>query len=335
MTAAPARQPATTSATAQAGGQRQQLGVRHAGNRRTYPGGGGYRPEQGGHRPVAQHDLLLRHQGGRRGAQHRGHLQQPQRHHHGVQRHHRTAAVTNLATSNPTSGSVTLTWTAPGDDGSTGTATSYDIRYRTGGTVNDSNWASATQVSGEPTPAVAGTNQSMVVSGLNASTTYYFAIKTSDEVPNTSAISNGPSGTTTAVTGVTTLSIVEKDGVTTNNYPVTLSMGFKQGDVASHVTVRANGVDLPTQTDVKVRWPDNRVRHAMVSFIIPQLQASQTQSIEVRTGGTNQNSTWMSTSDLLATDFQALLAITSGGKTQNASARDPAKHVPGGVLAQG
>ena len=161
----------------------------------------------------------------------------------------------------------------------------------------------------------------MVVSGLNASTTYYFAIKTSDEVPNTSAISNSPSGTTTAVTGVTTLSIVEKDGVTTNNYPVTLSLGFKQGDVASHVTVRANGVDLPTQTDVKVRWPDNSVRHAMVSFIIPQLQASQTQSIEIRTGGTNQNSTWMSTSDLLATDFQALMAIVSGGQTQNASAR--------------
>ena len=85
----------------------------------------------------------------------------------------------------------------------TGTATSYDIRYRTGGAVNDSNWATATQVTGEPTPAVAGTNQNMVVSGLSASTTYYFAIKTSDEVPNTSAISNSPSGTTTAAADTT------------------------------------------------------------------------------------------------------------------------------------
>ena len=108
------------------------------------------------------------------------------------------AAVTNLATSSPTTNSITLTWTAPGDDGSTGTATTYDIRYRTGGAVNDSNWASATQVTGEPTPAAAGTNQSMVVNGLLAGTTYYFAIKTSDEVPNTSAISNSPSGTTTS-----------------------------------------------------------------------------------------------------------------------------------------
>ena len=108
------------------------------------------------------------------------------------------AAVSNLATSSPTSSSITLTWMAPGDDGSTGTATSYDIRYRTGGSVNDSNWASATQVTGEPAPAVAGTNQSMVVNNLTAGTTYYFAIKTSDEAPNTSAISNSPSGTTTS-----------------------------------------------------------------------------------------------------------------------------------------
>ncbi len=107
------------------------------------------------------------------------------------------AAVTNLATSNPTASSITLTWTAPGDDGNTGTATSYDIRYSTS-TINTSNWASATQVSGEPTPLVAGTNQSMTITGLTANTTYYFAIKTSDEVPNTSALSNIASGTTSS-----------------------------------------------------------------------------------------------------------------------------------------
>ncbi len=86
------------------------------------------------------------------------------------------AAVSNLATSSPTSSSITLSWTAPGDDGNTGTATSYDIRYSTSA-INDSNWASATQVSGEPTPLVAGTNQNMVITGLSPSTTYYFAIK--------------------------------------------------------------------------------------------------------------------------------------------------------------
>jgi hypothetical protein len=38
------------------------------------------------------------------------------------------AAITDLAASNPTEDSVTLTWTAPGDSGMTGTAASYDIR---------------------------------------------------------------------------------------------------------------------------------------------------------------------------------------------------------------
>ena len=105
------------------------------------------------------------------------------------------AAVADLATGSPTSVSITLTWTAPGDDGNVGTATTYDIRYSTS-TINDGNWASATQVTGEPAPQVAGTVQSVVVSGLSAGATYYFAIKTADEVPNWSALSNVPSGTT-------------------------------------------------------------------------------------------------------------------------------------------
>ena len=64
-----------------------------------------------------------------------------------------SAAVSDLrASSGSDDGYVNLKWTAPGDDGSTGTAASYDIRYSTS-TIDDGNWASATQVAGEPTPA--------------------------------------------------------------------------------------------------------------------------------------------------------------------------------------
>ena len=110
------------------------------------------------------------------------------------------AAITNLALSGATSNSIDLTWTAPGDDDNTGTATTYDIRYSTS-LITEANWATATQVSGEPSPAIAGSAEAMTVSGLSPSTTYYFAIKTSDEVPNTSSISNVPSLATLA--GVT------------------------------------------------------------------------------------------------------------------------------------
>ena len=105
------------------------------------------------------------------------------------------AAVEDLAASEPTSSSIKLTWTAPGDDGNTGTAMSYDIRYSTT-TINDSNWNSANCTEQEPNPKPANSSENFTVTGLNANTTYYFALKTSDEVPNESPLSNVPNGTT-------------------------------------------------------------------------------------------------------------------------------------------
>lgn len=105
------------------------------------------------------------------------------------------ATITDLSTSDPTTNSIKLTWTAPGDDGNTGTASQYDIRYSTS-TITEANWNSATQCNGEPTPKVATSSESFTVTGLSSNTTYYFAIKTSDEVPNWSGLSNVPSDAT-------------------------------------------------------------------------------------------------------------------------------------------
>lgn len=85
--------------------------------------------------------------------------------------------------------SVTLSWVATGDDSLTGTGTTYDVRYSTS-PINSTNWASATQVTGEPSPSVAGTTQTYKVNGLSRQTQYYFAAKLSDEAGNTSALSN-------------------------------------------------------------------------------------------------------------------------------------------------
>ena len=94
-----------------------------------------------------------------------------------------------------TSTSITLTWTAKGDDGATGTASQYDLRYATS-TITNANWASATQVTGEPTPKSSGQTETLTVVGLATNTTYYFAIKTADEIPNWSVLSNVVSRTT-------------------------------------------------------------------------------------------------------------------------------------------
>lgn len=105
------------------------------------------------------------------------------------------SAIANLSVSTTTATSVRLAWTAVGDDGATGTASSYDLRYATT-PIDASNWASATQVGGEPAPRPAGSAESFTVTGLAHSTTYYFAIKAADEVPNWSGLSNVVTATT-------------------------------------------------------------------------------------------------------------------------------------------
>jgi chitodextrinase len=112
------------------------------------------------------------------------------------------AAVTTLATGAVTSGSVAISWTAPGDDGTSGVAASYDVRYSTAA-ITSANFTSALAAGPEPVPAAPGTTQSMTISGLAAGTTYYFAMKTADEVPNWSAISNVPTATTTPLPDTT------------------------------------------------------------------------------------------------------------------------------------
>lgn len=91
--------------------------------------------------------------------------------------------------------SVTLRWTAPGDDGTVGTAAQYDVRYSTSNITN-ANWNNATQATGETAPKIAGSAEAFTLSNLAANTTYYFAIKSADEATNWSTLSNVVSITT-------------------------------------------------------------------------------------------------------------------------------------------
>lgn len=85
--------------------------------------------------------------------------------------------------------SQTLKWTAPGDDGVTGRATRYDLRYSLL-PITPNTFASAAAAAGLPTPASPGTQQQVTISGLDATASYYFAMKTVDDVGNWSAMSN-------------------------------------------------------------------------------------------------------------------------------------------------
>ncbi len=90
---------------------------------------------------------------------------------------------------------ITLKWTAPGDDGNYGTATSYEIRYSTSIFESDSDFQSGTSVpyvdqkTGNK-PLQSGSLQRVDVDGLDPTTVYYFALKTTDDSGQTSPMSN-------------------------------------------------------------------------------------------------------------------------------------------------
>lgn len=111
-------------------------------------------------------------------------------------------APTRATAQTVTWNSVSLSWTAPGDDSLTGKASQYDLRYSTTA-ITAANFASATRFMATPTPATSGTKQNVIVTGLLPNTTYYFAIKTGDEVPNWSGISNVISRATLAAPDTT------------------------------------------------------------------------------------------------------------------------------------
>jgi prepilin-type N-terminal cleavage/methylation domain-containing protein len=203
------------------------------------------------------------------------------------------AAITNLSLSTPTINSILLSWTAPGDDGITGTATSYDIRYSTS-LITEVNWASATQVTGEPTPLLAGSNQTMTVSSLSANTTYYFAMKTSDEVPNISALSNVPSLATLPLPDTTPPAAITNLSLSSASGKSILLTWTAPGDDGNTGTATTYDIRYSTSLITAVNWASAT---QVVGEPAPQV-AGTVQTLRVH--GLNWNTTYyfaMKTSD--------------------------------------
>ncbi len=93
------------------------------------------------------------------------------------------------------SGEVRLAWTAPGDDGMTGTASAYVFKVAlssiTAGTFDAATdlefWINA------PLPQAAGAAETLVVFGLDPAFTWFFAVKAVDDAANLGGVSNSPS----------------------------------------------------------------------------------------------------------------------------------------------
>ena len=123
-------------------------------------------------------------------------------------------AVSDLLSSGVTGNSISLIWTATGDNGSAGgPAYLYDVRYQANNPITESNWESALTTEGEPLPQAAGSTDIFTITNLAGRTTYHVALKVTDDAGNISLLSNDATATTdTAPGGAWSVEIVDSEG---------------------------------------------------------------------------------------------------------------------------
>ena len=100
------------------------------------------------------------------------------------------AAITNLTvTTGPGSWTIALRWTAPGDDGLTGTAAGYVAKFSPSPITAD-NWAECASLPLRRVPGPAGTAESCTNQMPDPGADYYFAVRAQDETGNLGPLSN-------------------------------------------------------------------------------------------------------------------------------------------------
>ncbi len=182
-------------------------------------------------------------------------------------------AITDLAVTGAFANNVILTWTATGDDGTDGTASSYDIRYSTS-PITDANWDDATVYPNNIHPQPYGSTEVDTLTGLGFATTYYFAIKAYDNLGNPSPISNSPSGTTDGPPEIT---------VTPTNLSASLFTGG--ADTTSFSIANAATAESALNYVVEIQYPGQKSDNVNLT---PRQEAKKNSDINIVGNGKYQ-----------------------------------------------
>jgi hypothetical protein len=106
--------------------------------------------------------------------------------------------------------------------------------------------------------------------------------------------------------------------------PVTFGQAFRRGDVPAGKEVRCVVGDRSAQVDAKCRYDDGSLRFAVVSIVLPELAAGQSQAISLASARPSPPETLpvVTLEELLKTDFDAAVTLRfPDGTVKSADAR--------------
>jgi hypothetical protein len=117
------------------------------------------------------------------------------------------------------------------------------------------------------------------------------------------------------------IEITEPLSIKRTNYPMQLGRYFAKGEYKEGVQVTFNGIALPTQVDVKNRWPDGSIKFAVIAFVVPTIEARSRATIAF--DSVALNSAARPTSNQPVIDFAAIgdvaLELNFGGVRRKVS----------------
>ncbi|MBW2991930.1 hypothetical protein KY345_01795, partial [Candidatus Woesearchaeota archaeon] len=164
------------------------------------------------------------------------------------------AAITDLSAAAIDDFSIELTWTAVGDDGVTGTASSYIIKQAYAPITTQAQFDAASTAVGSHliTPAASGSAETFIVTGLVPGSTYHFAVEAVDDVGHVGALGNTDSATPSTHDVSVNSFAHDKPGTTLyvgDSITFTANIG-NSGNIAETITVdlAENGAVIDTQT---------------------------------------------------------------------------------------
>ncbi len=116
---------------------------------------------------------------------------------------------------------------------------------------------------------------------------------------------------------------ITNTGSSTTNYPVQIGRAFAKGEIPNGSLPQAtvDGTSVSTQVDVRARWDDNSLKHAVISFLIPTFNVNQVSTVSFAAGTTVGNTPLTQAQmENAVYNFDAHISLTKSGVTKGADA---------------